>query len=271
MAELQLNLNLPVIANNSGLFISSGQGRHPDRIIDSFELIFVKTGRLCIQEEENNFIINSNEYVILWPNRRHWGSADYTGDLTFYWIHFHLNDSQQGFDKLNIPQQGCVIRPDRLTELFRRFLDDQESGWGNPLNNNILITMMLNEAIQSDIQKEQSSSATVLANRAEVYIRIHFDGPISTSAVADYLHCNPDYLGRVFQRVYHTTITDYIHRCRFKRALQLLLDENASIEEVARTCGYTDIRYFRNQFKLREGMTPLAYRKLYAQTHINTH
>ena len=200
MDNLSFYYNLPVKACNAGYFVSSGQGRHPNRIIDSYELIFVKSGILHIQEEENNYSVCKNEYILLWPNRRHFGSDDYTDDLTFYWIHFYLNDFNKVANKIIIPQKGDVIRHDRLTYLFRRFLDDQESGWGNPFSNNILVTMILNEAIQKDIQKEQSSPATVLANRAEVYIKIHFNEQISTGVIADYLQCNPDYLGRIFNK-----------------------------------------------------------------------
>jgi hypothetical protein len=41
MNNLNLCFNLPITAKNAGLFISRGKGEHPDRVIDSFELIFV--------------------------------------------------------------------------------------------------------------------------------------------------------------------------------------------------------------------------------------
>lgn len=36
---------LPVLAANGGLFVSRGIGTHPQRVIDSFELIYVRVER----------------------------------------------------------------------------------------------------------------------------------------------------------------------------------------------------------------------------------
>jgi AraC-like DNA-binding protein len=50
----------------------------------------------------------------------------------------------------------------------------------------------------------------------------------------------------------------------------MLIESNRNVEEISRACGFTDVRYFRRLFKRHEGMTPLAFRRLYAQMHVNT-
>ena len=62
---------LPVKARNGGFFISRGKGEHPDRVIDSHELIFVTKGVLSIIEGNHRFDIKEGESLILWPHRRH--------------------------------------------------------------------------------------------------------------------------------------------------------------------------------------------------------
>ena len=42
-------------ACNAGLFVSPAQGIHPERIIDSYELILVRTGTLVLGEEATVF------------------------------------------------------------------------------------------------------------------------------------------------------------------------------------------------------------------------
>ena len=50
----------------------------------------------------------------------------------------------------------------------------------------------------------------------------------------------------------------------------MLIESDRNVEEISRACGFTDIRYFRRLLKRHEGMTPLAFRRLYAQMHLNT-
>jgi len=88
--KLVLHLQPPLTACNAGLFISRGYGIHPDRVIDSYELIFVRKGRLDMQEHGRAFVIESGQTLVLWPGLRYGGTRPYPHDLSFYWIHFRI-------------------------------------------------------------------------------------------------------------------------------------------------------------------------------------
>ncbi len=268
---LELGVSLPLEASNGGVFISRGQGTHPTRIIDTFELIFVKEGVLSVQEAGRAFEVRGGDALILWPGRRHHGTAPYPPNLTFYWLHFQV---LTGFDAragpLNVPQHVTLGRPDHLISLFRRFLDDQESRVVEPLSASLLVLLMLSEVAASSVPKAVGGAAARLAGRADALIRTHFHEPLSTSSVARTLCCNPDYLGRVFQNVYGCTLTDALHQRRLKFARRLLLEGDKTVEQIAVSCGFRDVTYFRRLFKRREGVTPRAFRQLYSKMHVNT-
>lgn len=270
---LELSPSLPVRAHNGGLFISRGRGTHPDRVMDSWELIFVREGVLRVEEEDERFEVGAGESLLLWPGRRHRGAGEYPPDLSFYWIHFAVRDGEATLDDppIAVPQHTSVTRPNHLTELFRRFLDDQEAGRSRPPSDSLLLMLMLCEVSDSrPVERAVKGNAAVLAQRAEAHIRTHFHRPISTSALASELGCNPDYLGRVFRRVYGLTPTEFMHRRRVRHARRMLLESDYNVEEISRACGFKDVGYFRRLFKRYEGMTPLAFRRLYAQMHVNT-
>ena len=88
--------------------------------------------------------------------------------------------------------------------------------------------------------------------------------------LASELGCNPDYLGRVFRRVYGLTPTEFVPRRRVRHACRMLIESDRNVEEISRTCGFKDVGYFRRLFERHEGMTPLAFRRLYAQLHVST-
>lgn len=272
---LVLDTLLPLRASNGGLFVSRGQGIHPNRVIDSYELIFVKEGMLGLQEEDKRFEVQAGETLLLWPGRRHWGVAPFSDKLSFYWLHFRLQGDPPARygtgEVLSVPQHVSISRPDHLTNLFRRFLDDQETVGVQPLPAGLLVMLMLYEvafAVSCDLETE--TTTVHLAERANNLIRTRFHTPLSTSSLADTLRCNPDYLGRIFRQVYGCTITEMIHRRRLKHARQLLLEDEQTIERIAECCGFNDVIYFRRLFKRIEGMPPSAFRKLYERQHVNT-
>lgn len=271
ITALTLDFSLPVQVGSAGLLVSRGVGRHPERVWASFDLLFVRAGELGMQEEGREFVVGPGQSLLLWPGRRHGGTRPYSPGLSFYWIHFTLGTGGEGGTRLTVPQHAPVSRPDHLTELFRRFLDDQESGALDPTTANLLLLLMLGEIARSPtLGTHDSSTGAILAGRADRYVRTHFHQPLSASDIADALECNPNYLARLFRAAYGQTLTEAIHARRLDYARRLLLEGGKNIAEVARVCGFEDADYFRRLFKRREGLTPFAFRRLYARTTVNT-
>lgn len=259
--------HLPVAAN-AGLFVSRGQGIHPDRMIDSYELIFVRSGTIMMEEAGQTLQAQESQTLLLWPGRRHRGVQPYGADLSFYWIHFHLRTTARA-PELRIPQLSQPRRPDRLMELYHRFLDDQQDGRLSPIAANSLMTLMLCEVADNAPSDDALSAARLLAGRAEAYIAAHAQKPNSATTIADHLQCNPDYLGRVYRRIFGHTLTDAIHRQRCRDARKLLLESTLNVDQIARQVGFESAGYLRRLFKRSEGITPLRYRQLHRRIHIN--
>ncbi len=270
MNDLNLCSTLPIIAKNAGFFISRGKGEHPDRVIDSHELMFVTKGVLSIIEGNRRFNVKEGESLILWPHRRHKAAAPFEPDLRFYWMHFTLVENENS-EKLSAPQHIKIKRPDHLTSIFRRFLDDQEGNSLTQFSANLLVMLMLAEvADSSHTETTPDESESVLASRVNAIIRTHYHERLNTSVIAEMLHRNPDYLGRIFRDIYGLTITDAINHHRLKQARRLLLESQYKVEEVAMNCGYNDAGYFRRLFKRSEGISPKRFKSLHAKLHVNT-
>lgn len=258
-----------VRAANAGLFVSRGRGIHPDRCIGSHELIFVRRGVLGMQEEDRRFEVRAGQALLLWPGRRHFGTAAYPRDLSFYWIHFHLERPRRGAKELlRMPQHARVERPERLLEHLHRFLDDQATGQLRPLQGSCLVLLMLGEAARGAGAPVGSEAGAVLAARAQAFLAAHYHERISASDVAAALDCNADYLGRVFRRAGGQTLTDALHRLRLKEARTLLIEDRMNVDEIARACGFDDAGYFRRIFRRHTGLSPRAFRRLHARAHV---
>lgn len=262
---LHLKALLPVQALNAGYLVTRGQGRHVERTIDTFEIIYVNSGTLGIFEEDEEYNVEKGEALILFPGRHHGGTRDFGEDLTFYWLHFTIEEEavRTGNDMMSLPQLIRLAKPEAFEELFRRFIRRQNLCRNDKTFLNLVLLELLCELSDSLSPLEVSGQKVFLANQAARYIREHLIEALSASYLADKLDCNPDYLGRVYHAVYGKNLTDAIHEARINKACRLLIETNLTGSEIAYACGYTDVDYFRRIFKKYMGITAKEYRQAY--------
>ncbi|RYG67813.1 AraC family transcriptional regulator, partial [bacterium] len=231
-----------------------------------------REGTLHLEEEDQEFELNAGQTLLLLPHRLHRGTRDYGPNLKFYWLHFTLRpDGAEGSmcqPTVEVPQFCTVTRPDYVTELFRRYLHDQETGRLRPLSASLLAWMILTEI--ADIRPAADTrAAAVLAGRAYTHIQTHFHEKLSASDIARAVGCNPQYLSRIFQEIYRHSLTDGIRRARINHAKSLLIHTNYNVSEVARLSGFEDPTYFQRVFKKLEDTTPLRYQRTRARVPVN--
>jgi AraC-like DNA-binding protein len=272
---LDIKYNLPLKVQNGGLFISRGVGSHPQRVLDSWVLIYVVQGKLSIKEEESDFIINQGECLILYPHRQHQGLVTFPKDLKFYWLHFELNEennllNKRPIEEFSLPQYSKLSDEQNMTSLFRQFLSEQENHHRSSVLDLLLLLMLQHIARANSETATLSRAGDDLAWKAQQLIHTHFHQPISTSTLAAQLYCNPDYLGRVYRKTFQITITDAIHRQRVNNAEKLLLTDACSLSEIALRNGFSDVAYFRQIFRKLRGITPAEWKRRYCKEHINS-
>jgi len=100
----------------------------------------------------------------------------------------------------------------------------------------------------------------VVADTIERYLRDNADRPIRLRDLAAQVHLSERHTSRVFRRVVGTSIRSFLLNLRLEIAAQRLLEERRSITEVARACGYSDVRHFSTAFRRGTGLTPTRFR-----------
>ncbi len=93
------------------------------------------------------------------------------------------------------------------------------------------------------------------------YIRRNYNRRISASELAEKVYFNPDYLARIFKEHTGHSITGMVQKVRVEAVCKLLSTTRQTIFQIARDCGFEDMKFFYKVFKKHMGVLPSEYRK----------
>lgn len=106
---------------------------------------------------------------------------------------------------------------------------------------------------------ERGKTAHVI-DRVCQYIEEHLDQDITLVHLAERYFFNPSYLSRLFKQERGINLSEYIEKCRIRRAKELLKEGDLKVRDVAPLVGYDAAHSFTRFFKKATGLTPQEYR-----------
>lgn len=86
------------------------------------------------------------------------------------------------------------------------------------------------------------------------------DTRVGVREMARALSCSATHLRRVFRAGLGTSPHQWLRERRLRKAADLLVTSERSVEQVARAVGYESLSHFHRTFKRRFGVTPAEYR-----------
>lgn len=111
-------------------------------------------------------------------------------------------------------------------------------------------------------RKQRMNHYTSIVKKAEEIMGREFADPnLSPASLADELDMSSAYLGRIFKETLGCSISQQLNNIRVEKAKKLLRESELSVETIAETVGFSNVKYFYVVFKNICGMTPLQFRK----------
>ena len=131
-----------------------------------------------------------------------------------------------------------------------------------------MIQSMVNvlKLLVSELPYENVSVTRDLRHKKEVYeiflhlLYRHFKTERQIRFYADKLNVSAPYLSRMIKDISGTTVNDHITSLLYKEICNLLKQSDMTMGEIADYLHFSDQSAMTNFFKMRAGMTPLAYR-----------
>lgn len=100
-------------------------------------------------------------------------------------------------------------------------------------------------------------------HKAALLIEREMENPRTIPELCRKIGLNQNKLQSGFQLIFNTSVNEYIHKERMKKAMYLLNNTNASMREIMEQIGLNSQSYFSKIFKIAYGCSPSEFRKIH--------
>ncbi len=231
----------------------------------SFEILMPFAGEVHVNLDSQRRIVRPGELLVLFPGVPHsYEPCENNEGMMLIFTDRMLDGLENDWGEM-LPAEP-VVRLDEVawdvTYCLDRLSTLSASGeLTDPLAQAYLtlIFVWLVPALQPQANAQPASKD--LLYRAMQYMSQNMVQPLSLKGTARALGVNTYYLSHVLNERLHMGFRTYLNALRIDKARRYLRVTSRSIEDIAETCGFTNLRTFDRVFAERCGSTPRDFRK----------
>ena len=222
-----------------------------------WQLILVTDGQLCIKTGSDTSTLCAGTMHILPPGWEH----TLTSPDGYSQLGIDLNETcdERGLIPLlqqNFPQPSNVCIK-QLLSLAEKISEEQHRG--TALSSARLINLS-DSLILCCLETPQSPDTSFEA-QLSAYLDEHLSLGLCLSEIADHFYISIPHLERLCRRSYNCGVMALLKQRRFRKAQQLLISTELSIQEIGSAVGYPDAAHFSGFFKGCAGVSPRSFRR----------
>ena len=184
-------------------------------------------------------------------------------------IAYRLTENQSVYnrDAQRQARDAMVIQDGgRLLELFQRVSEEfnaRRMGYRDVIGS-LLFQIAMEYERHISVRPSEDAVAARINQRAEeimLFINGNLTRNITTNDVADTLHLSKRQINRIVLKEFGTSCNNVIRQTKHKKAQELLLYSDKSIQDIASLLGYSNVYSFSKFFKSEEGLPPALFRR----------
>ena len=115
------------------------------------------------------------------------------------------------------------------------------------------------------VYEQEKGRIVSLEQMKKMVEQYYCDPNFSIQVLAEHFGISISYMSNLFRTELDNTFSDYLWTLRFRKAKELLISGNMTIDEISCAVGYTNASSFRRKFKQETGMTPIQFQALYKE------
>ena len=258
---------------------SDQSGRFDTHFHSAVEIIMPSQGVSVCRLNDREYQVRADEILIIPSNTQH--SVIEGDDILRYLILFEpaplfsLVDMQQAY---LIAQQPIYLQTSsescrEVSILLHELVDcyfQQKPMWNTRCYACLLqVYALLAEEFAAGAVSSQEEDRRLIdpqiMNMAVSYIGEHYMEEISLEQVASFTGYSRYYFSRAFKNYFGISYSDYLTVKRVNEAVNLLVNTDKPVGEVATEAGFGSIATFNRVFRNQKNCTPTRYRTLYGR------
>lgn len=226
-----------------------------------FHYVISGKGHLIINGKR--FDIHAHEGFLIPKNCMAYYEADSDDPWHYAWIHVDGPRARALFRQVELTEDSPVFHPNKpCDEIYHTIIDiynhlDEECYCLGKVYEffNYLVT-------RHDVPADAASDPKLQYVKKVIrYVQVKYPEDISVEDIAFACGLNRSYLTRLFKEATGYTPQQYLINYRIKKAKELLIESNETVQYIACLVGYTDTFTFSKAFRKTVGQSPSEYRE----------
>ena len=223
----------------------------------AFEMVDVVSGEIVVTVGQKQYMLIAGQTLLVLPDEIH---AYHTPCASHCRMFIFSEDyAHSAYTAL----KGKTLESPafRIDPRIRMYLLDTLMADDTPrLHRKACLSLACAEALAQCAIVERDSAEEALLCKLIDFVQSNFSQDITLREVARRLGYDYSYLSRYLNRVLHMSFAEFLNGCRVSLAASLLHDESLKITEIARLCGYENVRTFNRNFLRVHQCTPREFR-----------
>lgn len=235
----------------------------------NYLLHYILDGGGVYRTEDQEFTLRKGEGFLIEPNRQTFYQADAEDPWTYLWVGFDGARCESCLRSLGLGNGRLTFRCGDGGELLE-LVESMLACGGSGAEADFMLQSLLCRFFAClargvsrgpECRLSRRERENLYVHQALEYIRSNYADGVTVSDVADHVALNRSYLFTLFRRVLGISPQEYLSRFRLTRAKEQLTLTDATVANIALSCGYQDPQVFSKAFKQRFGVTPARYRR----------
>lgn len=236
--------------------------------INQYVLIYCTDGEGWCIVDDVKYIMKSNQFIILPPEKAHEYGADKNNPWTIYWIHFKGTMAQNYINERTLPialNPGIKSRINNRIALFEEIFHSLKIGYGR--ENLRFVSSLLHHFLGSLCYWETYRNVGEHLDKDLLESVIHYmyeniEHKILLSDIASFAGYSTSHFSALFSKLTGQSPMIYLNHLRIQRACELLGFTDMKVNQVCYKVGIEDPYYFSRLFKQIMGCSPREFRLL---------
>ena len=228
----------------------------PAHMHQSFELVVNLSGEIRYTVDNSDYVLREHDAILVFPNQLHQIESEECDCILCTFSAELVSAYSSPLDGKIPCDNRFVLEPHRMALLEQLKTESPMEEIKGML---YLICAYFDRTAHYRTMK--TGGGSMLLDQIFQYVAANFKSDCTVEALAHATGYSCNYLSRYFMSNVGISYHSYVNQYRLEHACHLLCNTNEPILQCALDCGFSSLRSFNRNFKLRFGITPSEYRE----------